>query len=69
MRLYDATKGIPQEISKKYPFVDIIFGTHNLHKFPEYLNRVLMNDERILEIEASSDEIIEGLTIDRKKAL
>lgn len=62
-------KGIPEEISKKYPFVDIIFGTHNLHKFPEYLNRVLMNDERILEIESSSDEIIEGMTIDRKSSL
>ena len=62
-------KGIPEEISKKYPFVDIIFGTHNLHKFPEYLNRVLMNDERILEIESGSDEIIEGMTIDRKSSL
>lgn len=62
-------KGIPQEISKKYPFVDIIFGTHNLHKFPEYLNRVLMNDERILEIESGSDEIVEGMTIDRKSSL
>lgn len=28
-----------------------------------------MNDERILEIEAGSDEIIEGLTIDRKSSL
>lgn len=62
-------KGIPQEISKKYPFVDIIFGTHNLHKFPEYLNRVLMNDERVLEIESGSDEIVEGMTIDRKSSL
>lgn len=62
-------KGIPQEISKKYPFVDIIFGTHNLHKFPEYLNRVVMNDERVLEIESGSDEIIEGMTIDRKSSL
>ena len=62
-------KGIPQEISKKYPFVDIIFGTHNLHKFPEYLNRVLMNDERVLEIESGSDEIVEGMTIDRKSTL
>lgn len=62
-------KGIPEEISKKYPFVDIIFGTHNLHKFPEYLNRVLMNDERILEIESGSEEIIEGMTIDRKSSL
>ena len=62
-------KGIPQEISKKYPFVDIIFGTHNLHKFPEYLNRVIMNDERILEIESGSDEIVEGMTIDRKSSL
>lgn len=62
-------KGIPEEISKKYPFVDIIFGTHNLHKFPEYLSRVIMNDERILEIESGSDEIIEGMSIDRKSSL
>ena len=62
-------KGVPEEISKRYPFVDIIFGTHNLHKFPEYLNRVIMGDERIVEIECGSDEIIEGLTINRKSSL
>ncbi len=62
-------KGIPQEISKKYPFVDIIFGTHNLHKFPEYLNRVIMNDERVIEIESGSNEIIENIDIDRKSSL
>ena len=33
-------KGMADKILKKYPYVDIIFGTHNSYKFPEYLNKV-----------------------------
>ena len=25
---------VVEEIKRKYPFVDLIFGTHNLHNFP-----------------------------------
>jgi len=30
-------KGVAENIKKRYPFVDIVFGTHNLHMFEEYL--------------------------------
>lgn len=33
-------KGMAETIKKKFPFVDIIIGTHNLHNFPNYLNEV-----------------------------
>ncbi|TDT61526.1 tRNA (N6-isopentenyl adenosine(37)-C2)-methylthiotransferase MiaB [Fonticella tunisiensis] len=59
-------KGIPEEIKKKYPFVDIIFGTHNIHRFPELLNNALQNDSTIIEVWEKEGEIVEGLPINRE---
>ncbi|WP_125153699.1 tRNA (N6-isopentenyl adenosine(37)-C2)-methylthiotransferase MiaB [Clostridium rectalis] len=58
--------GMGQAILKRYPFVDIIFGTHNAHKFPEYLNRVKQEGRSILEIWDKEEGIVEGIPIDRK---
>ena len=62
-------KGVPEEIMKKYPHVDIIFGTHNAYKFPEYLNRVKQGETHLREIETEHSDIVEGLPIDRKSDL
>lgn len=59
-------KGKADEVLEKYPFVDIIFGTHNSYKFPEYLNRVKTDGVQIKEIMDKETEIVEGLPIDRK---
>ena len=32
---------IAEKIQKSYPFVDIVFGTHAAHKFPELLYRLI----------------------------
>ncbi|WP_300348916.1 tRNA (N6-isopentenyl adenosine(37)-C2)-methylthiotransferase MiaB [Clostridium sp.] len=58
--------GMPDKILKTYPYVDIIFGTHNAHKFPEYLNRVLQEGVQVKEILNKEEGIVEGLPIDRK---
>lgn len=58
-------EGMAQAILKKYPFVDIIFGTHNSHKFPEYLQRVQQDGKSIIEILSKEEGIIEGVPIDR----
>lgn len=31
---------IIQEVKQKYPWVDIIFGTHNIHEFPDMLDQL-----------------------------
>ncbi len=58
-------KHITDKIKESYPYTDIIFGTHTLHKFPENLYKVLeekRKQEDILDIEG---KIYEGLPIKR----
>ncbi|WP_027623502.1 tRNA (N6-isopentenyl adenosine(37)-C2)-methylthiotransferase MiaB [Clostridium lundense] len=62
-------EGMAEAIVKKYPFVDILFGTHNAHKFPEYLNRVKQEGKSLVEIWNKEEEIVEGLPIDRKSSV
>lgn len=62
-------KGMADEILKRFPYVDIIFGTHNSYKFPEYLNRVKTEGVQIKEILDKETKIIEGVPIDRKSSV
>lgn len=41
-------KQIAEKMQKTFPFVDIIFGTHNTHLFMEFLNSLKHNKKRIL---------------------
>ncbi|ATD55087.1 tRNA (N6-isopentenyl adenosine(37)-C2)-methylthiotransferase MiaB [Clostridium chauvoei] len=59
-------EGMADKILKTFPHVNIIFGTHNAYKFPEYLNRVKTEGVQVKEIFNKETEIIEGLPIDRK---
>lgn len=52
-------------IKQKYPWVDIIFGTHNIHQFPELLERVCGEKQKVIEILEDSSEIVEGLPAKR----
>ena len=58
-------KHITDKIKQSYPFVDIIFGTHTLHKFPENLYKVLKNKEKLEDILDVDGKIYEGLPIKR----
>ena len=59
-------EGMADKILNTFPYVNIIFGTHNAYKFPEYLNRVRTEGVQIKEIYNKEEEIIEGLPVDRK---
>ena len=52
-------------LKAKYPWVDIIFGTHNLHKLPELLDNLYKEKHKQLEIWEDGGEIIEGLPAKR----
>ena len=52
-------------LKTKYPWVDIIFGTHNIHRFPELLNNVLQEKDKEMEIWPDGGEIVEGLPAKR----
>ena len=62
-------KGMADEILKKYPYVDIIFGTHNAYKFPEYLNRVKTEGVQVKELVEKENNVVEGIPIDRESSI
>ena len=60
----------PEEIEtvrKKYRFVNMVFGTHNLHRFAEILVRALLSDEgeQIIEVDERNEAIVENLPAER----
>lgn len=56
---------IIKKLKESYPYVDIIFGTHTLHKFPEDLYKALEENRKIRDILDIDGEVIEGLPISR----
>jgi tRNA-2-methylthio-N6-dimethylallyladenosine synthase len=58
---------MPQEekvvnrILQKFQYVDIVFGTHNIYKLPEYLETVMMSKERVIEVFSEEGNIIENM--------
>ena len=58
-------KHIVEKLQKSYPFFDIVFGTHTLHKFPQDLYNIILNKKRIEDIINIDGEIVEGLPIKR----
>ena len=56
---------ITEKIKKSYPFVDIVFGTHTLHKFPEDLYIAITKSKKVKDVIDIDGEIYEGLPVKR----
>nr|WP_314277786.1 tRNA (N6-isopentenyl adenosine(37)-C2)-methylthiotransferase MiaB [uncultured Peptostreptococcus sp.] len=57
---------VVEEIKNKYNHVDLIFGTHNLYKFPELLEETFNRDKIIIDVWDVDGEVVEGLKSNRK---
>ena len=63
---------IQEKIKNSYPFVDIVFGTHTLHKLPEDLYTAIQTNKKVKDVLDIDGEIYEGIPIkrtDTKRAL
>jgi len=58
-------QGMARRILEQYPFVDIAFGTHNLYRFPELLQRALSSRGRVVEVAEDHGGIPEDLPVRR----
>jgi len=56
---------IIDEIKQKYPWVDIIFGTHNINELPKLIESVVSEKTKRIEILEDGGDIIEGLPAKR----
>ena len=51
-------------IQKKYPHVDLIFGTHNIVELPKYLEHIL-NDKKVIDVKSVEGDIYEDVPVVR----
>ena len=58
-------KHIQDKLKQSYPYVDIIFGTHTLHRLPEDIYKILEERKAIKDVIDIDGEIYEGLPIKR----
>ena len=58
-------KHMVDKIKKSYPHVDIVFGTHTLHKLPEDIFKVINSRKRIQDVIDIDGRVYEGLPISR----
>ena len=58
-------KHMQEKLKKSYPYVDIIFGTHTLHKFPEDVYKIIIERKKVKDILDIDGEVYEGLPIKR----
>ena len=59
-------QNVIDKLKKRYRFVDLIFGTHNIFKFAELLCRMFESSGMIIDIWKDSDQIVEDLPVERK---
>ena len=60
---------ITDKIKRSYPFVDIVFGTHTLHKLPEDIYSAITKNAKIKDILDIDGEVIEGLPVKRENSM
>lgn len=59
-------EAVVEKIKTSFPFVDIIFGTHNIFKLAELIQTHLDSDRMIIDLWKDTDLIVENLPNDRK---
>lgn len=52
---------IIDKVKSKYSWVDLIFGTHNIHEFPKLIENVINERTKIVDVWEEGGAIVEGL--------
>lgn len=55
-----------EKIKKSYPFVDLVFGTHNIYRLAELLSQCFLSHKMVVEVWEDTDRVVEDLPSQRK---
>ena len=58
-------EGVSKEIKDKYKWIDVVMGTHNIHKLPIYLDNIYKDRKQEIEVYSIEGDVIEGLPVKR----
>lgn len=56
---------VADKIKKSYPFVNLVFGTFAISRFPELLYKALRGGKRVFELTETKGDVAEGLPVYR----
>jgi len=59
-------ESVVEKLEKSYPYVDLVFGTHNIHRLPQLLSSLYAKRKNVVEVYSSEGEVIEDLPAERK---
>ncbi|SFK28578.1 tRNA-2-methylthio-N6-dimethylallyladenosine synthase [Halobacillus dabanensis] len=59
-------ESVVNRILKKHPFIDLIFGTHNIHRIPQLVKEAMFGKEMVIDVWSKEGDIIENLPRSRK---
>ncbi|RKL69074.1 tRNA (N6-isopentenyl adenosine(37)-C2)-methylthiotransferase MiaB [Salipaludibacillus neizhouensis] len=59
-------ESVVNRILQKHPHVDLIFGTHNIHRLPDLLKNAIFSKEMVVEVWSKEGDIIENMPRARK---
>ncbi|GAA4872153.1 tRNA (N6-isopentenyl adenosine(37)-C2)-methylthiotransferase MiaB [Paenibacillus vulneris] len=54
-------EAVVNRILQKHAFVDLIFGTHNIHRLPHLLKEAFFSKEMVIEVWSKEGDIVENL--------
>lgn len=54
-------ESVVSRILQKHSFVDLIFGTHNIHRLPHLLQNAIFSKEMVVEVWSKEGDIIENM--------
>ena len=58
-------ESVANEIKDKYKWIDVVMGTHNIHKLPIYLRDALDSNKQQMEVFSIEGDIFEGMPVKR----
>ena len=56
---------IVDEIRTKYKWLDLVFGTHNIHNLPNLLNEIIEKQQQEIEVFSIEGDVIENIPVKR----
>lgn len=58
-------ESVVNAIMTKYPHIDLVFGTHNLHRLPQLLESAMASQKTVVEVWSKEGDVVEDVPVVR----
>lgn len=62
-------EGVQRMVQNTFPWVDVVFGTHNIHRLPAILTQARQSQETVMEVWDKATETVEAIPKVRRESV